>query len=241
MTTARGGLRAFCTAWFSLFSLCNITSASAAGAAARPDLIGVWVGLARAGDPRWVPTPYVPQPEFTEWGRQESARLQTDKVGICDLTNPVYFMVDFGISPLQILDGGNQIVVLTEVVVQPRRIYTDGRKHPDEPDPTWLGHSIGHWEGDTLVVDTVGTNGLGRALNGLISNGPGGPLSSAPRLPASDRLHVVERIRLLEGGQILEDAITIDDPKTYQRPFSFKKYFQRRPDIDLLEYQCVDN
>lgn len=241
MTTLKIGLQTL-FATFSLLSALHITPPLlAAEAQQRPDLKGVWLGLARAGDPRWVTTPYVPQPEFTEWGRQESARLQVDKVGVCDLTNPVFFMVDFGVSPLQILDGGNQIVIFTETIIQPRRIYMDGRGHPDDPDPTWLGHSVGHWEGDTLVVDTVGTNGRGRALNGLISNGPGGPASTAPRLPASDQLHLVERIRLLEDGQVLEDTITIEDSKTYLRPFTFKKYFQRRPDIDLFEFQCVDD
>lgn len=241
MGVVKAGLRVFVALLVSVTLLCIAFFSSAAQTTPRAGLIGVWSGLARAGDPRWVSTPYLPPPVFTEWGREESARLQTDNVGVCDLSNPAYFMVDSGVSPLQILDGGNQIVILNETIMQPRRIYTDGRKHPDDPDPTWLGHSIGHWEGETLVVDTVGTNGRGRALNGLISNGPGGQPSTAPRLPASDRLHLVERIRLIEGGQILEVSTTVDDPKTYQQPFSFKKFFQRRPDIDLIEFQCVDN
>lgn len=223
-----------------LLALWSAIPAAAAPPPPHLDLRGVWLGLARSGEPRWQTTPYEPQPQFTEWGRQQSQKLSIDQVGVCDLSNPVYFMGDIGTSPLQILDGGNQLTILTETVVQPRRIYTDGRRHPADPDPTWLGHSIGRWEGDTLVVDTVGTNGRGRALNGLVSNGPGGAASAAPRLPASEQLHVIERLRLLEGGQILENTTTIDDPKTYARPFTFKKYFQRRPDIDLLEFQCVD-
>lgn len=204
-----------------------------------PDLRGTWLGLARAGIPKWANTPYTPTPEFTQFGKQESERLQVDNVGVCDLSNPVFFMVDLGMLPLQILDGGNQIDIQNEFIMQPRRIYTDGRPHPADPDPTWLGHSIGHWEKDVLVVDTIGTNGRGRALNGLTSNGPGAPVSREPRLPSSESLHVIERLRLLEKGTILEDEFMIEDPKIYTRPFSFKKYFQRRQDVDLVEMQCI--
>jgi hypothetical protein len=186
-------------------------------------------------------TPYIPVPEMTALGLKESARLQTDKIGVCDLSNPVYFMLDLGIAPLQIADGGDQLVILNETIVQPRRIFLDGRDHPADPDPTWLGHSIGHWEGETLVVDTIGTNGLGRALNGLVTNGPGGRPAAGPRLPTSAALHLVERMRLLEAGGILEVETTVDDPTLYRRPFTFKKYFQRRPDITLVEYQCVED
>jgi hypothetical protein len=145
--------------------------------------------------------------------------------------------------PIQILQGPNVIAVHYEAATQPRRIYIDGRGHPAEDEllPTFMGHSIGHWEGDTLVVDTVGTNGRARPINGYISgsviSGPDNP----PRLPGSDQLHLTERIRLVGGGDYLEDTITIEDPKTYRKPWTVTRYWQRRPDIDVQEYACTDN
>jgi hypothetical protein len=71
---------------------------------------------------------------------------------------------------VQILQGPNQIVILNEWQPVPRRIYMDGRDHPPDLDATWEGHSIGHWEGDVLVVDTAGLNGRARPLNGYVAN-----------------------------------------------------------------------
>jgi hypothetical protein len=66
-------------------------------------------------------------------------------------------------------------------------------------------------------------------------------VDNAVRLPSSDQLHVVERIRLVGGGQYLEDVIAVEDPKVYRTPWTVKRYWQRRPDIDVQEYACVDN
>jgi hypothetical protein len=110
-----------------------------------------------------------------------------------------------------------------------------------ELDPTWLGDSTGHWEGETLVVDTVGTNGQGRPLNGYVAGAVYLKTDTAPRLPVSDQLHMVERMRVVGGGEYLEDEITVTDLKTYTRSFTVKHYWQRRDDLDLLEYVCADN
>jgi hypothetical protein len=133
------------------------------------------------------------------------------------------------------------MVILREASGMPRRIYTDDRGHPDDLEPTWMGHSIGSWEDDTLVVDTVGTNGKARAANGVGSNAQVSNTDDDPRLPLSEELHLVERFRLVADGELLEDEITINDPKTYTEPVVLKHYFQRRPDIDMLEYFCNEN
>jgi hypothetical protein len=133
------------------------------------------------------------------------------------------------------------VVMLFEIAPLPRRIHTDGRKHPQDLDPSWLGHSVGRWEGDTLVIDTVGTNGRGRPLNGYVAGGVSSKTDTAPRLPVSEQLHMTERIRLVGDGQYLENEITIDDPKTYTRPFTVRRYWMRRPDLDVLEYFCAEN
>jgi hypothetical protein len=150
-----------------------------------------------------------------------------------------------GLFPNQILEGHNQIVLMNEWVAVPRRIYMDGRGHPPAEDllPGWQGHSIGHWEGDTLVVDTIGLNGRTRPLNGYFANSVNATQESlkVPRLPSSDQMHLVEKFRLLGNGNILEVTKIISDSKTYLRPFSTTVYMERRPDIDVQEYYCADN
>lgn len=208
-----------------------------------PDIWGVWIGFDDA-NPNFRNTRYPDPPDFTEWGAAESKRLTTSITpGECNPWPPAMFMGGGSLFPIQILQGPNVIAIHHEAVTQPRRIYMDGRNHPTGDDllPTFMGHSIGRWEGDTLVVDTVGTNGRARPINGYISGSVNsGPINS-PRLPGSDQMHLVERIRLVGGGDYLEDAMTIDDPKTYRKPWSVTRYWQRRPDIDLQEYACTDN
>lgn len=94
-----------------------------------------------------------------------------------------------------------------------RRIFLDGRPHPapGAMDPTWSGHSIGHWEGDTLVVDTV--------------NLIGGYFDETPA-PYSDQLHMVERIRLIDTN-ILEDQMTFTDPVMLEKPWVVTRYYRR--------------
>jgi len=214
--------------------------------AAVPDIWSVWMGMAGVtdGDPRFRNTPYPAAPDFTDWGAAESKRLASPITpGECNPWAPVTFMGGSGLFPIQILQGPNLIVMHHEAITQPRRIYTDGRPHPPAEDllPSFLGHSTGRWEGDTLVVDTVGTNGRARPLNGYISGAVNSGVDNAVRLPSSEQLHVVERIRLVGGGQYLEDVISVEDPKVYRTPWSVKRYWQRRPDIDVQEYACVDN
>jgi hypothetical protein len=110
-----------------------------------------------------------------------------------------------------------------------RRIYTDGRTHPDSPEPTFHGHSIGHWEGDTLVVDTV---------NIL----PEVPLavSEAVGVPNNGDMHVVERIHLGEKD-ILHDDLEIFAPNILTKPWSTTRIFfrQRARKYDIVEGECV--
>ena len=121
----------------------------------------------------------------------------------------------------------------------PRRIY-HSMPRLILPISSRLGweHSIGRWDGDVLVVDTIGTNGRTRGMNGVGSNALVSEDDSKPRLPVSDQLHLVERLRLVADGEILEDEMTITDPKNYTEPLVIKHYWQRRPDIDVLEYVC---
>ena len=111
-----------------------------------------------------------------------------------------------------------------------RRIYTDGRPHPDDPDPTFHGHSIGHWEGDTLVVDTVGI----RPQTYIA-------VSEAAGVPNNGDLHIIERIRLA-APDILHDDLEIIAPKVFTQPWKTTRiYFrQRARKFDIVEGVCLE-
>ena len=119
-----------------------------------------------------------------------------------------------------------QIVVMPGTDDPPRQIYIDGRALPKDPDPNWTGYSVGAWEADTLVVDTVGITT--RAL--LDGSGH----------PRSDVMRITERYRRRDFGHI-DYEITFDDPKYYTRPFGFKTTLMLLPDTDVLEYVCTEN
>lgn len=110
-----------------------------------------------------------------------------------------------------------------------RRIYTDGRGHPEDPDPTFHGHSIGHWEGDTLVVDTVGV-----APQSYLA------ISEAAGVPNNGDLHVTERIRLAAPDE-LRDELTITAPHVLTRPWTTTRiyYRQRARKYDIVEGECL--
>jgi hypothetical protein len=126
----------------------------------------------------------------------------------------------------KIIQTPHEIVMLPETADPPRQIHTDGRPLPKNPDPTWMGYSVGHWEGDTLVVDTVGLND--RAwLDGFGH-------------PRSESMRITERYRRRNFGH-MDLEINFNDPKYYTRPFSIKTALKLIPDSDLLEYVCNEN
>jgi hypothetical protein len=107
-----------------------------------------------------------------------------------------------------------------------RQIFMDGRKHPADLDLTWYGHSIGRWEGDTLIVDTIGFNGR-NALDGAGH-------------PRTDKMHIIERWTRKDLGH-MENVITIDDPGAYSRPFNVTFQATLRVGDELMEYICNEN
>jgi hypothetical protein len=108
----------------------------------------------------------------------------------------------------------------------PRQIFLDRRAHPKDINPSWLGHSVGHWERDTLVIDTVGFNG--KAWVDITGH------------PASEKLHVIERYRRPDLGH-LQNEITVDDPGAYSKPWTIRKTSDLSRDDALMEYMCNEN
>ncbi len=106
-----------------------------------------------------------------------------------------------------------------------RQIFMDGRGHPADLDPTWYGHSIGRWDGDTLVIDTVGFNDRG-SLDGSY--------------PQSVQKHLIERWTRKDLGHMVNE-VTIDDPGAYSRPFKVSFEAALRVGDEIMEYICNEN
>jgi len=117
-------------------------------------------------------------------------------------------------------------LVMHELDNATRQIYTDGRPLPKDPNPSWLGYSIGRWDGDTLVVTTVGFND--KAPIDIIGH------------PRSESMRIVERYRRRDVGH-LDVEVTFDDPVVYTKPFTVKITHLLQPDTDILEYFCTEN
>jgi len=108
-----------------------------------------------------------------------------------------------------------------------RQVFTDGRPLPPAGvQPTWMGYSVGRWEGDTMVVETIGSNGR----TWLDMRG----------LPGTEALHVIERYARPSIGRI-DIEVTIDDPKAYTRPWKVNLQWTLQPDTDLIESICEEN
>jgi hypothetical protein len=128
--------------------------------------------------------------------------------------------------PVEFIVARGRTTILFEQYSQVRRIFTDGRKHPDDLEPGFTGHSIGHWQGDTLVVDTVGVRG------DLTFDTLG--------TPHSDALHISERLRRT-SRDIIEDRIVIDDPKAFTQPWTVVRHYRRQPGWRIEEFVCENN
>jgi hypothetical protein len=127
--------------------------------------------------------------------------------------------------PIEFLFNPGRVTIGIETYSQVRRIYTDGRPLPDDPDPAFNGSSIGKWEGDTLVVDTVG-------LNSKTSIVPG--------------IHPTEQTRIretfhLEKPDVLLLTTTITDPTLFAAPFEQKQAYARHREWQIREYVCQEN
>lgn len=227
-------------AWAASISICAPPATAQANVQQAPRLPdgridlggkGVWapIWVLDWSDPKYVERAVdVP---FTPWGlerfKERRANLsKDDPEGYCLPPGvPRYTGTPY---PFQIIQLTDRVVILYEGASHMyRTIFMDGRKHSKDPNPTWLGESVGWWEGnDTLVVDTIGFNG--RTWLDYVGH------------PATDALHVVEKYRRPDYLTLVYEAM-IEDAKAYTKPWttSFKVRFQ--PGWDLQEYVCLEN
>ena len=193
-------------------------------APARPDLNGFWVN-------QYTPDLSVAlgkQPPFTELGAERWRTVDTakDPTAICLPVGPSRgFTAPF---PFLVTQSGSMVSIMFEYQAIWRAIYLDGRAHPDDlaDYPYFMGHSIGRWEGDTLVVDTQGID----ERSWLDTAGH----------EHSDKLHMTERFRLSDPNA-LEHIVTYDDPVFFVKPFTTRRLFKRQVGDRILDHSCLEN
>jgi hypothetical protein len=136
-------------------------------------------------------------------------------------------MMGTGQYPIEFLFTPGRVTTLHEAWMQTRTIFTDGRGHPEDLDAGIFGHSIGHWEGDTLVVDTIGIKTITELARGARH---------------SDKLHVTERIHLAKDNpDQLVVEMTMEDPEALTAPYHRTLNFRRERGWNLMEFICAEN
>jgi len=199
------------------------TPADWAALAKLPDFTGVWEvplgGGTRGGRPS---TPSL-TPEYAAKAKAMAASGEDKETANClppgmpTIMNQPY-PVEFMLTP-------GKVTIVIEAYTQVRHIYTDGRPLPEDPDPRFHGTSVGRWEGDTLVVETVGFSPLTTML---------------PNVPHSDKMRIVERFRLTDPDTMAIET-TVNDPEALTKPFVSDRILKRHRSWTIAEYVCEEN
>ncbi len=163
------------------------------------------------------------RPETAELLKQNMAKRPTDAPTIRCLPQGVPRAELFNYQPFKIVQAPYEMTVLYEMDNAYRQIYTDGRKLPADPQPSWQGYSVGRWEGDTLVVDAAGFND--KSWLDVMGH------------PHSEDMRIQERFHRRDYGH-MDLSVTIDDPKMYTKPFTISVTEVLVPDSDVLETVC---
>lgn len=214
------------------------TAAQAQNAPA-PGLTGAWVpmGAGRGADPKLAPPPAGPIVLTAAYAKEYEARRAADaaatKRGEPPASDAVLCrpygmprMMAVATYPVEILQTPGQVTIVTEAFSEVRRVYLDQPQVPiDEVPPGYYGHSVGRWDGDTLVIDTVGIKESVPGYNGL---------------PHSPQMRIVERMRLV-APDVLHDQITIHDPVVLEKPVTYTLGYRRLPNYKMVEFVCENN
>jgi hypothetical protein len=194
------------------------------------DLSGVWF-LVHYN--RVIPTIDGTLPPMNERGKLEWARRVVAEANGAPMSDASTHCWPHGTPrvmnspyPLQIFQTPQQTIIAHEVAHNTRYIHMQ-RAHPTEVKNSFMGDSVGHWEGDTLVIDTVGVDSRTWIDEQGVIHGP--------------KLHTVERIRKIDGGKAIEDVVTVEDPDFFTKPWKFRDTYAWRPDLRLTEYSCEEN
>lgn len=209
------GPRLAALAWLAL-----ALPAAAQPAAGTRDLTGVWIGPYTPNLARGLALPFQDGAEtaFKNHRGEDDPTARCLPPGVPRALGSPF--------PIEILQDAASVTILYEYMHLIRRIPTDGRGHPDDVDATFMGDSVGRWDGDTLVVDAIGFNDR----TWLDTEGH----------QHSDALHVVERYRRTAPDAIAYE-VTIEDPRTYKQSWTASRTLTRHADWTLKEYVCEEN
>lgn len=158
---------------------------------------------------------------LSAWSKEKSKdwTIYNDPLTKCNSPGPLAYNSPY---MFEILHSPQRVTLLMEYFHEVRRVFLDGREHPPgNPDPTAMGHSVGRWEGATLVVDTRNFKE-----------------SPAFQVPWSDQMHLVERFRRVRDGNVLEIDITIEDPLAFTEPLHGTYYYKKDPTLGFGEWNC---
>ncbi|OFW22249.1 MAG: hypothetical protein A3H97_22745 [Acidobacteria bacterium RIFCSPLOWO2_02_FULL_65_29] len=202
----------------------------------KPDLTGPWLGGGSDGDmerdgglkPGELTSVLLPAARALR-AKREKAIYEEPYIYCLPMSVPRVNPYPWKFAMSYTSKGLTQIYVLHETgdAGAHRVVYMDGRKHPVDPIPTWWGHSIGRWEGDTLVIDTIGYNDRF--------------WFDAVGTPHTEQLHTIERWTRVNYGTLVNE-FTLDDPGAFSKPVQLKFTARLvRADIDLMEYICAEN
>lgn len=190
----------------------------------KPDLSGIWGRGGRAPD--------APDALLTVQGRASVERFRASRSNNRH-TNLAQCLPHFLLQVVpdalyKIVQTPGLIVILYESpgMPLPRQIFTDGRPLPESPGPSWMGYSVGHWDGNILVVETAGFNDRGIV-----------PVSG---VPMTETTRVTERFERVDFGH-LKLQVTLEDPQTFTKPWTFRLAPQLQADTELLEWVCENN
>jgi hypothetical protein len=211
----------------------------------RPDLSGTWknAGRGRGQAREQLTLDEKPHATFANIGagfkdglplKPEAAAVLKERMANFSKDNPDVWCLPLGNQqfnvhpfPLKIIQNPDVTVILYETHMGYRQIFTDGRSLPaNDPQPWFYGYSVGRWEGDTLVVETIGFKDAGW----LDINGS----------PLSEKGRTIERFRRTNYGTI-EIEQTVDDPVNYTRPFTTRLTWRLMPDTEIMEMVCAEN
>jgi hypothetical protein len=208
-------------------------------AQAPPNITGAWepMGGGRGADPKVAPPPAGPIVLKPEYAKAYEAKRQADAeatkrgeppVSAAVLCNPYGMprMMAVASYPVEFLQTPGQVTIVTEAFSEVRRVYMNQPQQPiEETPPGYYGHSVGRWEGETLVIDTIG----------IKESVPG-----YSNIPHSNQMRITERIRLVTPD-VLHDQITIEDPVVLEKPVVYTLAYRRLPGYKMVEFVCENN
>jgi len=216
-----------------------VATGLAAQSAATPDLSGAWAPYrgGRGADPKFAAPPATEillKGDYKKsWDARRAAEAEANKKGE-PLATPAVDCIPYGMPrmmsvalyPMEIIQRPAQITIVTEAFSEVRRVYMNQPQLPiDEVPPGYYGHSVGRWEGDTLVIDTVGIKTA---------------IPAYQMMPHSEQMRITERIRLV-APDYLHDQITIEDPVVLEKPVTYTLAYRRMPNYKMVEFVCENN